>query len=312
MTSLKRIAEQVRSTTDSGFVRGSVVYLTGNVVNSLLPFLLLPVLTRYLTPTDYGLVATSVVLVQVIATAIGLNTSGLIVQSQFADDFETRRKLLSTNVLVAAALTAVLVGITLMVGGKVEEVTEFPAGWTPLLILVSLGLVVQQLYLSILQSRNEAKRFVGIQFLGSTLNLALSVLLVVAVGMDWRGRILATAGAGAVVAIVCLRGLTVRLKLLAARFDRVALVSILRFGVPLVPHVAGGWAMTMAPRLYLNNLAAVGDTGLFGVAYNLASPVAMVVGAANQAYMPALFSRLASRDAPGRLQLARLLLVGGV
>ena len=153
---LRRAGERVRLATSSSFVKGSTVYLGGNIINAILPFMLLPLLTRYLTPTDYGLVATSVVLVQVTATAIGLNTSGLIVQSQFADNFETRRSLLSTNVIITSVLAVVFVLLALVGGDLVEGFTEFPIAWTPLLIGIALGLVVQQFYLAILQSRNEA------------------------------------------------------------------------------------------------------------------------------------------------------------
>ena len=289
-----------------------MVYGMGNIVSALLPLMLLPVLTRYLTPTDYGLVATSVVLVQVTVTAIGLNTSGLIIQSQFTDDFETRKNLLSTNVLIASLLAVAFVIVTVAGGNLVEGFTEFPANWTPLLIAVALGLVVQQFYLAILQSRNEAKSFVGIQILGNFLNLSVAVVLIVGVGMDWRGRIIATVFAGGVVAAICLHGLIVRLGLLRGVLDAAALKSILHFGVPLIPHVAGGFAMTMGPRLYLNNMATVADTGLFGVAYNLASPIALVVGAANQAYLPALFSKLAGVQTAARVRLARILVIGAI
>ena len=312
MTFLRPITDQIRLAASSVFVKDAMVYGMGNTMSALLPLLLLPVLTRYLTPTDYGLVATSVVLVQVTVTMIGMNTSGLIVQSQFTDDFETRKNLLSTNVLVASMLTVALVIVTTASGGLVERFTEFPANWTPLLIAVAFGLVVQQFYLAILQSRNEAKSFVGIQILGNFLNLSVAVALVVGVGMDWRGRIIATAFAGGVVAAICLHGLISRLGLLRGVLDAAALKSILHFGVPLIPHVAGGFAMTMGPRLYLNNMAAVSDTGLFGVAYNLASPIALVVGAANQAYLPALFSKLVAVQTAARVRLARILVIGAI
>jgi O-antigen/teichoic acid export membrane protein len=298
--------------TSSIFVKDAAVYGMGNIVSALLPLMLLPVLTRYLTPTDYGLVATSVRLVQVTVMAIGLSTSGLIIQSQFTDDFETRKNLLSTNVLIASMLAVALVIVTVAGGDLVEGFTTFPANWTPLLIAVALGLVVQQFYLAILQSRNEAKSFVSIQILGNFLNLSVAVALVVGLGMDWRGRIIATAFGGGVVAAICLHGLIVRLGLLRGIFDGAALKSILDFGVPLIPHVAGGFVMTMGPVFYLNKIAAVADTGLYGVAYNLASPIALVVGAANAAYLPALFSKLVGVQTAERVRLARILMIGAI
>jgi len=128
------------------FVKDVMVYGTGNTVSALLPLMLLPVLTRYLTPTDYGLVATSVVLVQVAVTVIGLNTSGLIIQSQFTDDFETRKSLLSTNVLVASMLAVALVIVTVAGGDLIEGFTEFPANWTPLLVAVPVAVAWSRVY----------------------------------------------------------------------------------------------------------------------------------------------------------------------
>ena len=69
--------------------------------------------------------------------------------------------------------------------------------------------------------------------------------------------------------------------------------------------------MTMAPRLYLNNMATVADTGLFSVGYNVASLIAFVAGALNQAYVPELFKRLSS-PSTDLFHLARILLMGAV
>jgi O-antigen/teichoic acid export membrane protein len=85
---------------------------------------------------------------------------------------------------------------------------------------------------------------------------------------------------------------------------------LLSFGIPLIPHFIGGWVMTMVARLYLNSLATVADTGLYSVGFNIASPIALLVGAANQAYVPALFSVLSNQETLNKLRLARILLVG--
>jgi O-antigen/teichoic acid export membrane protein len=114
---------------------------------------------------------------------------------------------------------------------------------------------------------------------------------------------------GAAIALLGLYGLTMKLGLFRLTFDKHSLHSILAFGIPLIPHFIGGWVMTMACRLYLNNMATVADTGLYSVGFNVASPIAMVLGAANQAYWPALFDKLSSPDI-NKLSLARLLLMG--
>src|SRR5216684_1775118 len=259
------ILDRARSVLDGAtpFWKESLVYLGGNLVNAALPVALMPILTRYLSPTDYGIVGTSAALVQFLSVAMSLNSSGLIVTSQFEEKRENQRKLVSTNLLLAFAFATLLGLWALGAGNLVERATEFPAAWSPAVLLLALTSVI----------------------------LAMLV-------------------AGMVIAGICLHGLVSRLKVLGLTFRRDSLKTLLTFGMPLIPHFLGGWVMTMAPRLFLNRLATVADTGLFSVAFSLASPIAMIAGAANQAYMPALFEMLSRPESLDKFRLSRMLLLG--
>lgn len=309
LTLIKKIFHQIRS---SAFVRSSFVYLMGSVINSALPMLLLPVLTRYLTPTDYGIVATSTVLVQIFTVILGLNAFGLISRSHFDNDPKAQQRLVSTSILLAVILSGFLWLLILPSSNLLENATKFPASWISILILIALASTIQTTYLGLVQARQEPRRYVWLQIISTTLNLLLSVFLVVALGMDWRGRMLALIISGVVIAVISLYGLISRLDLLRFSFDKSSLRALLSFGIPLIPHFIGGWVMTMVARLYLNHLATVADTGLYSVAFNIASPIALLVGAANQAYVPALFSKLSDSAPLDKLRLARILLLGAV
>ncbi len=307
---LNRLRSLHAALVSSPFWKHSFVYFCGNVINAVLPLLLMPLFTRYLSPTDYGILGTSGILVQFLTMAIGLNSSGLIVGSQFEGSREAQRQLVSTNLFVSAALAAFLSLCTLVAGELFQRVTKFPAPWAPAVVVLALAGVIRAMYLCLLQARNEAGRFVGLQVLTTGSNLVLSVVLIVAAGMRWQGRMLAMLASGALVAVISLYGLITRLKVLVPAFDQKALKSLLAFGVPLIPHALGGSVVTVAPTLYLNHLATVADTGLYSLGFRIASPVALVAGAANQAYMPALFSKLSRPESLDKLQLCRVLLRG--
>ena len=83
---IRPFSQRLASLMDSPFLKGSFIYLSGSILNSALPLLVLPVLTRYLTPTDFGLVATATVLTQILSVFIGLNAYGLVSRSHFDDD----------------------------------------------------------------------------------------------------------------------------------------------------------------------------------------------------------------------------------
>ena len=189
---LDRIWKQFRDIREQSFLKSSITYLVGSGISGFIPLLLLPILTRYLSPTDYGIVATSMVLVQMLTLFVGFNTSGLIARGHFDRDLDSHKRLVSTNIILAGILTIILTVVLVIVRDPVEEVSKFPASWVPVMVVIAFFAVVQSIYLVILQTREEPKRYVFMQVLLTGLNLGLSVILVVGTGMDWRGRIIAT------------------------------------------------------------------------------------------------------------------------
>ena len=293
----------------SPFFKGSFTYLLGSMLNSVLPLALMPVLTRHLSPTDYGIVATATVITQILVVFIGVNAYGLLARCHFDDHAGDLRNLLSTAMSLSLGVAAVFLVLSLAFGAQLARLTEFPAAWLGAVLFIALATVIQNNYLSLLQARSEPRRYISIQTVGGVLNLGIAVLLVVQWHMDWKGRMWALIASQGVIAMICLHGLTFRLQLLRPRFVHDSYRQLAAFGIPLIPHVIGGWVMMMAARLYLNNMASVADTGLYSVAFNLTSPLVMVVGAANNASIPILFAQLSSKESWDRVRLCRILLL---
>lgn len=294
---------------DSPFFKGSFIYLLGSVLNSVLPLALMPVLTRHLSPTDYGMVATGTVLIQIFVVFIGVNAYGLLARGHFDNDEKSLRNLTSTSMCLSAVLAAVFFVLCWLIGVPLQRFTEFPAAWLGAILFIAVGTVIQNNYLALVQARSEPLRYIVIQSVSGVFNLSVSVLLVVQWHMDWTGRMWGLIVAQSAVALICLHGLTFRLRLLRPHFCHDSYRQLVAFGVPLIPHMIGGWVMTVAARLYLNNIASIADTGLYSVAFNLTSPLAMLVGAANNAYVPTLFQQLSRKDDWDRLRLCRALLL---
>ncbi|SVC97143.1 uncharacterized protein METZ01_LOCUS349997, partial [marine metagenome] len=226
------------------FIRSSLIYLFGSGINGVLPLLFLPILTRYLTPTDYGIVATSLVLVNMLTLFVGFNTSGLIAQSHFAGDSNSHQRLVSTNINTAGVITAILLILLTILKYPISEAIKFPPMWVPLMAIIALFSVIQSIYFVILQIREEPKKFVVLQLLFTGLNFAIAIILIVGMGFDWRGRMLATIISGIIITVICIYSLNHQLGLFRLAFYKSSFRKLLSFGIPLVPHFIGGWVMT--------------------------------------------------------------------
>ena len=66
MGKLINIKNDINHLFTHSFIQSSTIYIIGSFLHGIFPLLLLPIFTRYLLPSDYGIVATSFVLVKFI------------------------------------------------------------------------------------------------------------------------------------------------------------------------------------------------------------------------------------------------------
>ena len=90
----------------NSLISSSITYTISNIVNLAIPFLLLPVMTRFLSPEDYGIVSMFSVLVSIMTSFVGLNVHGAIVQQFYEKDSINFPKYLTNCFYIMIALLA--------------------------------------------------------------------------------------------------------------------------------------------------------------------------------------------------------------
>jgi O-antigen/teichoic acid export membrane protein len=67
----------------------------------------------------------------------------------------------------------------------------------------------------------------------------------------------------------------------------------LRYGIPLIPHMLGIWALSLIDRLVLGKLEGMEAVGRYSVAFQVACILGFVTMGVNQAFVPWLYGKLA-------------------
>jgi O-antigen/teichoic acid export membrane protein len=274
-------------------------YTTATVVSMALPFATLPIMTRWLTPADYGIVAIGQVVASVFMGLASLGLTAGLDRGFFKYESDPRAlaRLMHSGIAVIAVMTVALgVGLT-VVSAWLAEWLYGTAGWAALLpamaLTSSLG-VIATAYLSYLRNRERARAFMHWSVAALLLESGLVVALVAGAGLGPWGLVLG-ALAGKVMVVAAMWASLARE--LPPAFDRALVREMLEIGVPLLPRTCLGVADNGLDRLLVNWLSSLGQVGLFGMANRVGYSVFSLMTSLEQVYLPPVYRSMFSGGA---------------
>lgn len=281
------------------------IYMAATVVNAAIPFALLPVLTRVLTPADYGIVAMYTLMLSVLGAFTGLSVHGAVSVRYFQMPREELAEYVACCLGILGITTLVVALAVGLLGPWLVEGTSVPLDW----LLVGVGVAglqfVINVRLALWQVAGEARKYGGFLVALSVVNAAISLVLILSAGLAWQGRAagqsIAVASFGAMAAWLLARNGY----LTFPRQWRKHTADALRFGVPLIPHVLGGMAIVAADRFVIMNQLGASEAGIYMVALQFAQAIGLATDSFNKAYAPWLMKRLASAPAVPRVTIVR-------
>ncbi len=268
-------------------LRSGSVYTIAQAAPRVVSFLLLPIFTHILSPSDYGQlsVALSASAVASIVFALGLDVIIFRNLFQLASEPAARQR------FIGSIWTFLLIGPFIMAA-------LITAGFAPFLTTSHI-LTSGRLALSLLGSaffvsattvplaclRAESRKrdyliVTGICTLGSTL---LTVVFVVFVRGGVTGWLLALLSANVLALLVSIRLLPFKRPM---PFDPAMVRGALKLSLPVLPHFTAMWSLQLVDRLLVASLLSTASAGLYSLGSNLALPMLSMVIGFGQGFMP--------------------------
>jgi len=275
----------------SKFFKDTSIYTISDILNKMVPFILLPILTRYLTPEDYGIIAMFFVFTSVLGIVMTLETNTAITVNYFKISRE-ELKVYIFNILLIVAIATSFTLITIMLfHTTISELLAIPVEWLFIGVVVTLLQFVTTINLLLWQSERNPIPLGIYQIAQTIVNLSLSLLLIISFGMEWEGRLIAVSIASIIFGMLSLIFLFKR-DYLKFKFSKEAINDALKFGVPLLPHALSVWIRTGVDRIFITMLVSASATGLYTVAFQIASVITILTKAFNKAFSPYLLKKL--------------------
>lgn len=262
------------------------IYTFSAFANKAIPFLLLPIMTRYLTPVDYGIVSLGRVIQSIIIPFAGLSVSTAAVRKFFDEDV-VYSKYVGNLAYIWAVSSAVIIFIFFLFSQIISDLINFPRDWLWALVFNSIFGVVITFSLLLLQIQNKPISYGTLQNAKTFVNATLAILFVVGMGWNWQGRILANVlTTGIFFAIACY--LISKIKVIF-QLEKTYIKHAVKFSLPLIPHSVGSLIITISDRLFLSYMIGLESVGIYSVGYSVGMIIGLLENSFNKAYMPWLF-----------------------
>ncbi len=287
------------------FLRAGAIYGLANALSAGVPFLLLPVLTRALSPGDYGLVVSFFLLVSLSGSVAGLNVHGAVSVRWFDREKRNFSELVGAAVGLAFISSALCAFVLYFASFALQSRLGLPREFWFLAGITAGANVVLSIRTTLWQSQGRALSSASLQVIAAVLNVALSLFAVFILSLGGAGRI----GGAATSVVLCSLAAVWLLKRSGDAMwvmRKADLRTLLRFGLPLIPHSVAAALLVTADRFAVGGILGREALGIYGTAAQMGMAMSILGDAMMKASSPWIFRQLAAGTARAHLRIVGL------
>lgn len=270
-------------------IKNTLVYTIGNFFTLAAGFILLPIYTQYLDPSEYGIISSLEILktVFIIFATLNIHKSLLRLYWDYKTDKEQKDFLGTTflSISFVAILTLLLIFIFRNYVERIFDTIDFYPYY--FYIIVSSFFTVFT-YFPLLYLRLKEKANLFLVFSISQYLLAASLILYFIIykqeGAEGylKGQMLAGAVFFVIYTIFSFRIINLRFKLSVFR-------NIIVFTLPLIPPMIVTWIVRQSNVIFIERYLDFAEVGIFSLSVRIASLLTVITTSVLMAYEPVFY-----------------------
>ncbi|MFK8038847.1 MAG: lipopolysaccharide biosynthesis protein [Crocinitomicaceae bacterium] len=272
-------------------IQNSIIYLGGSVLNKAIPFLLLPVLTKYLTPEEYGILSIFQLMIAFFSAFVGMNMSMNISKNFFKYSKEQTALMIGNILLILLATLVFYTMVTFGLSFFYDKIFSVPTNWIIVVPVISFMLMVNTMNLTILRNEEKAVLFGIFEILNTAVNMGVTILLLLAYNYGWYAQAIGVIIAYSIFFIVSLLYMN-KYRFITLKLSKGEVNKVLKLSVPLIPHVLGGIVLALSDRLFIEQMISVKMAGIYSVGYTFGMVVILFTDAFIKAWSPWFYRML--------------------
>ena len=264
----------------SRLFKQSSIYLIGDTARRTVGFLMIPLYTRFLSPTEYGvieLIELFITVVTVLFGTLAISDAMVRIYHEYTEGKERSGVVYTAAVgMIVISLLAAAVGILL--SRTISEAVFRSPDYADVISIAFVAMVfgnLTELGLVYQRMRQRAVFFVTFSLVQLAALLGMNIYFIVVARMGVRGlllsKLICMAASAVVLLFIVLRDIEWKFHLDAAR-------RMASFGGPLLISSASLFVIHFGDRFFLSRYANLDEVGVYALAYKFGFLVTYLVG----------------------------------
>jgi O-antigen/teichoic acid export membrane protein len=256
-----------------------------------LPFLLLPYITRVLSPEQFGIASIFMLIVAVFVAFVSSNAQTALSRVFFK---QNNKKYLSE--LIGSILTynlilfTIVLTIVTLASLYFDAVLDIPSYIFLILPIIALFTSVYQLLLTLFRCMNKPKRFASYEISYSLVQVITIFSVFYFFSPSWYYQFWSVLIATLLLGVLALINLY---RLYPFELQTSQLKPVTRLCLPQIMHLLGGLTLAVGDRLIIQQYLGSDAVGIYVAAYSFGMIITVLVDAYSRAYGPKIYQYLA-------------------
>ena len=272
-------------------------------------FFLMPYLSHFINPTEYGLLSMVNSYVTILIPLIGLVASSIISVDYFAiKDNAEFASLFSSVQLIPLVPAIIFLIFNLLFPGPIASLFEIPVDkvyWLNLSVLLAFLIIYTDTLLAFTITEQKPGFYALFNISKLVVEVGLTLWFVTGMNMSWEGRLLSWLIVNLLFFFIAFAYFHKR-RLLTLRVSKKYILAGISFGLPLILHTIGKFIINQSDRLFIAKMVSIEEAGIYNMGYQVGMVMLILVSSVGNFMYPYINERLSNPTYEGKLQIVKL------
>jgi len=294
-------------TTTENKVTNIFTYLAPTLISNVLPLVILPVITRFLSPKDFGIWALATSSTLIIVNLFGCNVNAATQRYYF--EYRKNKKdlagLINTGFIFLLISMLFSIPIIYILKGFISKIVLGDVKYGSAILFAYIGgwfSILVNYYLMLYRNMEKAKYFSAFTTLQVVINSVLSLILIVGFKFDYMGLIYSNLISFLIplIALIYLFMTNHRIS-----FNKKILIDDLKYGIPLLPNLFTSSIYQFFDKYMIRSIVSISSTGVYSIAKSISNKIFVVMTAVQATYDPIFMKDMFDRGVEGARSVGR-------